>query len=64
MSAIDDVSLSGHRYEVRHVSGDDAKPAGNRYLITIEGPRIQGQWAFRSGELTSLAREAAGLPND
>ena len=63
LTIIDDESLSGHRWEIRHVSGADAKPAGNRYIITINGPRIKGQWAFRSGELTALAREATGLPN-
>jgi hypothetical protein len=50
-------TVPGHEVTVQHRSGE-AGPRGNHYLIEISGPRIAGQWAFRSGELEILARKA------
>jgi hypothetical protein len=50
--------IPGHLVMVRHLSGAEALPAGNRYEIVIEGPRYIGTWPFRSGELEQLARAA------
>lgn len=47
-----------HSAVVKHLSGERAMPGGNRYEITIKGPRIDGKWHFRSGELADLARQA------
>jgi hypothetical protein len=51
--------IPDHRITVAHLSGDQAKPGGNRYVVTIEGPVIDGRWTFRSGTLQALARSAA-----
>jgi hypothetical protein len=47
--------LAHHQVTIEHLSGAAAGAAGNRYEITIKGPRILGAWSFRSGELEELA---------
>jgi hypothetical protein len=51
--------IPDHSVTVAHLSGEAAGPAGNRYEIMIDGPRIIGSWSFRSGELEKLARASA-----
>jgi hypothetical protein len=46
-----------HTVMVQHRKGETG-PQDNHYLIGVTGPRIMGQWPFRSGELEKLAREA------
>jgi hypothetical protein len=47
--------IPDHKVSVRHHSGE-LGPAGNHYVIEVDGPRIVGTWHFRSGELERLAR--------
>ncbi len=50
--------IAGHRVTVKHLSGPEARPGGNRYEIIMEGPQFIGGWSFRSGELEKLARSS------
>jgi hypothetical protein len=47
--------LADQQVTIEHLSSAAAGAAGNRYEITIKGPRILGGWSFRSGELEELA---------
>lgn len=49
-----------HRVSLQHQSGN-ISPHNNQYLIEITGPRIDGRWPFRSGELEVLASAAHRL---
>lgn len=51
--------LRGHSVRVEHRSGEAGKPKGNHYAISIDGPRFDGSWTFRSGELERLARSTS-----
>lgn len=55
-------TVPDHRVAVRH--RNEPSPRGNYYVIDVNGPRIAGQWTFRSGELETLAREAYGRDGD
>jgi hypothetical protein len=48
--------LPDHIVCVEHRRGEASRPKGNHYVITIEGPRLGGQWRFWSGALEQLAR--------
>jgi hypothetical protein len=60
---IDSDLLDGHTTGVEHITAEAGEYGGNHYQVRIAGPRITGEWAFRSGELANLAREAVSTLN-
>jgi hypothetical protein len=51
--------LVDHDVTVTHVSGKDTGHRRGHYVVVVKGPRIDGRWTFRSGELERLSRLAA-----
>jgi hypothetical protein len=52
-----------HLTSVSHVSGTSGRRRGH-YIIRIVGPRTDGQWRFRAGQLETLSRLAAPAAGD
>jgi hypothetical protein len=45
-----------HLVTVGHVTGKEAGHRRGHFILAITGPRIDGRWSFRSGQLETLAR--------
>ena len=55
--------VAQHLVAVSHIPGTSRRRRGH-YIITITGPRVDGRWRFRSGEVETLSRLAAPLAYD
>jgi hypothetical protein len=48
--------VAGHRITIQYVAGKRSGPRAGRYILTIQGQRINACWRFRPIELEQLAR--------